>query len=158
MPKKPKKYFSDSQGHYVWETHFDRGKQRRSKVRVTVIDGQIIEDMDSWLLANAGDHDLHALERWDLIETRRLEDEISESNTNMESTPLTLCLDIEDLESAFAFAQSHDSLDIGVPCHPYIDLTTGKVLNGENDDEEEGPVFQVIEQAICNVRVHPWPR
>lgn len=137
--KKPKKYFSDSQGHYVWETYFVRGKQRRSKVRVTVINGQIIEDMDSWLLANAGDLDLHALERWDLIETRRLEDETSESNTtNMKPSPVTLRLDIEALELAFEFAQNHDSLDIGIPCYAYIDLTTGKVLNGEDDDEEEG--------------------
>lgn len=56
----------------------------------------------------------------------------------MQPSPVTLRLDIEDLESAFEFAQRHDSLDIGIPCYPYIDLTTGKVLNGEDDDEDEG--------------------
>ena len=67
---------SDEHGHFVWETYFVRGKQKRRKERVTVIDGKIIDDLDEWLLDNANDIDLHQMERWDLIERRRL-DQIS---------------------------------------------------------------------------------
>src|SRR6478735_4418295 len=67
--KKPK-YHTDERGHFVWENYFVHGKQRRSKRRVTVIDGQIINDLDDWLLANADDVYLHQIERWDLIEQR----------------------------------------------------------------------------------------
>ena len=78
MPKKAKKsqkrvkYHTDEQGHYVWENYFVRGKQRRSKLRVTVIDGEIIDDPDEWLLVNADDIFLHQCELWDLIEQRQL--------------------------------------------------------------------------------------
>ena len=61
-PKKPKCH-TDGQGHYVWENFFVRGKQRRTKRRVTVIDGEGIDDLDSWLLSNADDCFLHQIER-----------------------------------------------------------------------------------------------
>ena len=71
--KKKPKIQSDEQGHFVWETYFVRGKQKRRKERVTVIDGKIVDDLDEWLLVNADDIYLHQIERWDLIERRRLD-------------------------------------------------------------------------------------
>ncbi len=81
MPKKGNKnhkrvkYHTDDRGHYVWENYFVGGKQRRTKRRVTVIDGEIIDDPDTSLLANADDTFLHQCERWDLIGRRMLEEE-----------------------------------------------------------------------------------
>ena len=51
------------------------GLPKRTKQRVTVIDGEIIHDTDAWLLANANDVDLHAVGRWDLIHQRMTEEE-----------------------------------------------------------------------------------
>lgn len=77
MAGKPKKtkLHTDDQGHYVWENFFVRGKQRRTKRRVTVIGGKVIDDPDAWLLANADDAFLHQIERWDLIDRRGDEEE-----------------------------------------------------------------------------------
>ncbi|MCU0749693.1 MAG: hypothetical protein MUF13_09140, partial [Akkermansiaceae bacterium] len=111
MAKKPKKpkYHTDEHGHFVWENFFVRGKQRRRKQRVTVIDGEIIDDLDEWLLVNADDVYLHQIERWDLIEQRRLEEEgpLSEEAT-MKPPPRKLQIDIDELESAFDFITTVD--------------------------------------------------
>jgi len=70
--KKKKKQVieEDEKGAFIRETIFVRGKQKRVKRRVTVIDGEIIDDLDEWLIDNANDIDLHQMERWDLIEER----------------------------------------------------------------------------------------
>ena len=52
MPKKGKKshkrvkYHTDERGHYVWQSFFVGGKQRRSKRRVMVVGGEVIDDPD----------------------------------------------------------------------------------------------------------------
>jgi hypothetical protein len=62
--RKRRKFHTDAQGHYVWDNFFVGGKQKRTKRRVTVIDGEIIDDLDEWLLANADDVFLHEYSIW----------------------------------------------------------------------------------------------
>lgn len=76
---KTSKIQKDDKGHFVWDRYFVRGKENRSKRRVTVIDGKIIEDLDAWLLVKADGIFLHQEERWDLIEQRRRNEEESET-------------------------------------------------------------------------------
>ena len=59
---------ADASGHFVWESYFIGGKRKRRKRRVTLIDGELVDDLDEWLLANADETTLHQMERWDLLE------------------------------------------------------------------------------------------
>lgn len=140
MAKKPKKpkYHTDEHGHFVWENFFVRGKQRRRKQRVTVIDGEIIDNLDEWLLVNADDVYLHQIERWDLIEQRRLEEEgpLSEETT-MKPPPRKLQIDIDELESAFDFITTVDPDFCDDPCVSFLDLNTGKVVSPDEDEEAD---------------------
>jgi len=135
--RKRAKYHTDERGHFVWENFFVHGKQKRSKRRVMVIDGQIIDDPDTWLIANAGDDVLHAAERWDLIERRALDEKETQTNkTPMKRPPRILRLDIHQLEAVF------DSLAIGpadydIPYYSFLNLTTGTIHTPEDDDEAE---------------------
>ncbi|MEO8616238.1 MAG: UPF0158 family protein [Luteolibacter sp.] len=143
MPKKGKKnrrqarkYYTDERGHYVWDTFFVSGKQRRSKRRVIVIDGEIIDDLDEWLLANADDVFLHQGERWDLLEQRRLDGEAPQSEQPAMKQPLRhLRMDILELEAAFEFLAAVGPDLSDEPCISFLDLTTGKIVNPEDDDE-----------------------
>jgi Uncharacterised protein family (UPF0158) len=140
MAKKPKKpkFHTDGQGHYVWENFFVRGKQRRTKRRVTVIDGEVIDDLDSWLLANADDCFLHQIERWDLIGQRMIEDEGPQTAEHtMKHPPRKLRLDIVELESAFDSIATIDPNYSDEPCISFLDLTTGKVVAEEDEEETE---------------------
>lgn len=140
MAKKPKKpkYHTDGRGHYVWENYFVRGKQRRTKRRVTVIDGEIIDDPDAWLLANADDCFLHQIERWDLIGQRMIEDEGPQTEEPaMKPPPRKLRLDIDELVSAFDFIATVDPSYCDQPCISFLDLTTGKVVAPEDEEETE---------------------
>ncbi len=140
MAKKPKKpkYHADGQGHYVWENFFVRGKQRRRKLRVTVINGEIINDPDTWLLANADDCFLHQIERWDLIGQRQLEEDGRQNGEHaIKLPPRKLRLDIDELESAFDYIATVDPGYCDQPCMSFLDLTTGKVVAAEDEDETE---------------------
>jgi Uncharacterised protein family (UPF0158) len=141
MPKKGKKrskYHTDEQGHYVWENYFVRGKQRRRKLRVAVIDGEIIDDPDAWLLANADDCSLNQIERWDLIGQRTIEDEGPQTEEPaMKPPPRKLCLDIDELESAFDFIATVDPAYSDEPCISFLNLTTGKVVAAEDEEESQ---------------------
>lgn len=154
MAKKPKKpkYHTDEQGHFVWDNFFVRGKQRRRKQRVTVIDGEIINDLDAWLLANADDVYLHQIERWDLIEQRRLEEEEPMDETTMKPPPLKLQLDIEELESAFEFLAKVDPDFCDDPCISFLDLTTGKVVSPD-EEEEVGVLFRDANFLVLNAEI-----
>ncbi len=135
MAKKPK-YHTDERGHFVWDNFFVGGKQRRRKQRVTVIDGQIIDDLDDWLLANADDVFLHQMERWDLIEQRQLEEDGPLSEQQAMTLPIRkLHLDIDELESMFDFVTTVDSAYHDGPCVCFLDLTTGKVVTPEDEEE-----------------------
>ena len=141
MPKKRKKrakIHTDEQGHYVWENFFVHGKQRRRKLRVTVIDGEIIDDPDAWLLANADDCFLNQIERWDLIGQRQLEEDGRQTGEPaMKHPPRKLRLDIDELESAFDFIASVDPSYCDQPCVSFLDLTTGKVVAPEDEEETD---------------------
>jgi predicted nucleotidyltransferase len=145
MPKKGKKsrkrakYHTDEQGHYVWDNYFVGGKQRRSKRRVTVIDGEIIDDSDEWLLANADDPFLIDCERWDLVGRRMLGEEAPQSGEPaMKPPPRNLHLDILELESVFELlAAAVVPDDDDEPCFSFLDLTTGKIVTPEDEEESE---------------------
>lgn len=141
MPKKRKKrpkYHTDEQGCFVWENYFVRGRQRRRKLRVTVIDGEIMNDPDTWLLANADDCFLHQIERWDLIGQRQLEEDGRQTAEHtMKHTPRKLRLDIDELESAFDFIATVDPGYCDQPCISFLDLTTGKVVAAEDEEETD---------------------
>jgi hypothetical protein len=82
------KYHTDDQGHYVWDNYFVGGKQRRSKRRVIVVDGKVVENTDKWLLANADDIFLHQSERWDLIQQRLHYGELDEFVHSLPDEPI----------------------------------------------------------------------
>ena len=131
-----RKYHSDERGHFVWDNYFIGGKQRRSKRRVTVVDGEIIDDSDEWLLANADDPFLIDCERLDLIGRRMLEDEGPQSGEQtMKPPPHNLRLDILELEAAFEFLAADVQGNDDELCVSFLNLTTG-VLITSNDDEE----------------------
>lgn len=139
--QKQTKYHTDARGHYVWENYFVGGKQKRSRRRVTVIDGEIIDDLDTWLLANADNCYLHQIERWDLIEQRGLEDKGPQTaEPAMKQPPRPLRLDMLELESAFEFVTMVDPSFADEPCVSFLDLTTGKVVAAESE-EELGTLF-----------------
>jgi hypothetical protein len=136
--RKKTKYHTDEQGHYVWDNFFVRGKQKRTKRRVTVIDGEVIDDMDSWLPANAGDDLLHQIERWDLIERRQSGEEGPPTKANaMKPSPRILQLDIHQVESAFEFLAGFDPGLHDGPCFAFLDLTTGAIAHTEDEEETE---------------------
>jgi predicted nucleotidyltransferase len=140
MAKKPKKpkIHADERGHFVWENFFVRGRQRRRKQRVTVIDGEIINDLDDWLLANADDVFLHQIERWDLIEQRQLEEEGPLTKEQaMKPPPRKLRLDIVELESVFEFGCRVNPDVCDEPCVSFLNLTNGKVVAPEDEEESD---------------------
>lgn len=137
MPKKSRKkpkVHSDARGHYVWESIFIRGKQVRHKLRVTVIDGEIIDDLDEWLLANAGDDVLHQMERWDLIDMRQADHDPPSTDKTMKPAPRTLRLNIDDLEAVFEMATAENVFNDD-PCMSFLDLRTGEVVHAEGEEE-----------------------
>ncbi len=139
--KGKKKYHADERGHYIWENYFVRGKQRRSKVRVTVIDGAIVNDMDDWLISSTGDDVLHELERWDLIGRREDDDESTPTaGQAVKPAPRELLLDITEFETAFEFLSENNADFFEERPYAFLDLTHGKVVNLESveDDEEDG--------------------
>ena len=130
-------YHTDERGHFVWENYFVRGKQLRSKRRVTVIDGEIVDDTDKWLLANADDVFLHQIERWDLIDQRMMDDsEMPQAASKTMKPPCKIKLRIIEIESVLERLAdtSHIGFDDG-PGFAFLDLTTGEVR--WPDDEEE---------------------
>lgn len=136
MPKKSRKkpkVHSDARGHYVWESIFIRGKQVRHKLRVTVIDGEIIDDLDEWLLANAGDDVLHQMERWDLIDMRQADHDPPSTDKTMKPAPRTLRLNIDDLEAVFEMATAENVFNDD-PCMSFLDLRTGEVVHAEGEE------------------------
>jgi hypothetical protein len=136
--RKRTKYHTDAHGHYVWDNFFVRGKQKRTKRRVTVIDGEVIDDMDTWLLANAGDDFLHQIERRDLVGRRQLEEEGTRTRANaFKPSPRILQLDIHQLESAFEFLAGFDPGFHDGPCFAFLDLTTGAIAHTEDEEEIE---------------------
>jgi predicted nucleotidyltransferase len=132
--KKPKIH-TDDRGHFVWENFFVRGKQKRRKQRVTVIDGEIIEDLDEWLLQNADDLTLHQMERWELIEQRRLEETASASPDTSAPKMRKLPLKIFDIESAFESLQMSDPDFPETPVCAFLNLTNGEIVWPEDDDK-----------------------
>lgn len=132
------KYHTDARGPYVWENYFVGGKQKRRRQRVTVIGDEIIADLDSWLLANADDCYLHQLERWDLIHQRQLDEEGPPTGkTAMKPTTRHLRLDIVEIESAFEFLAAVNPDLCDEPCVSLLDLTTGKVVSPDDDEETD---------------------
>jgi predicted nucleotidyltransferase len=141
MPKKRKgkkspKIHSDARGHYVWDNYFVGGKQKRSKRRVAVIDGEIIDDLDTWLLDNSDDCFLHQIERWDLIEQHRLEEEGPHTEeSSMKPPPRKLRLNMLKLESAFEIVTSIDPSYADEPYVSFLNLSSGEVVAAEDDEE-----------------------
>ncbi|MGB6223436.1 UPF0158 family protein [Haloferula sp.] len=136
--KKQPKIHTDARGNYIWENYFVGGKQKRRRQRVTVIDGEIIDDLDEWLLTNANDIELHQLERWDLIHQRNLEEEGLQTTDDAMKKPFrSLRLDMLELESAFEFVTSFDPSYSDEPCVSFLDLSSGKVVAAESDEELE---------------------
>ncbi len=136
--KRAKKYHTDERGHYVWDNYFVGGKQRRSKRRVTVIDGEIIDDLDEWLTSNADDIFLHQCERWDLIGRQMLKDEGPQSGEQaMKPPPRNLRLDIIELEAVFESLAADVPGDDDEPCISFLDLSTGKIITSETEEETE---------------------
>lgn len=139
MPKKGKKktrqikYHTDDRGHFVWDNYFIGGKQRRSKRRVTVVDGTIIEDLDEWLLANADDTFLHECERWDLIE----QDGLQPEDFANRPPPRKLRLDILELETAFESLSTVHQGDDFEPCALFLNLREGHVIIQHDEDDIE---------------------
>jgi len=124
--------------HYLWDNYFVGGKQRRSKRRVTVIDGEIIDDSDERLLANADDPFLIDCERWDLVRRRMLDEEAPQSGEPaMKPPPRNLRLDILELESAFESLAAVDPSLSDEPCISFLNLTTGKIVTPEDEEESE---------------------
>lgn len=141
MSKKGKKgrpkYHTDNQGPFVWEYYFVRGKQKRTKVRVTVIDGKVVEDADEWLRTNADDVLLHQMERWDLMEPAV--PALPETQTPiMKEAPCNLKLDIIELEGAFESLDGSAWGGFGETGSAFLDLTNGGISYVEpgEDDEE----------------------
>lgn len=134
--RKQPKIHRDDKGPFVWETYFVRGKQKREKIRVTVIDGKIIDDTDQWLLDNADDIFLHQSERWDLIHQRDMEEKESNSGEVMKPPLRTLPLAIQELEDAFDYLAEADPCYVDGPYTIFLDLTTGALVSPDPDDDE----------------------
>ncbi len=111
---------------------------KRTKQRVTVIDGEIIDDFNSWLLANANDVDLHAAGRWDLIGQRMTEQETPPTGNPAMPPSRAIPLDIEELESTFDYLA--DAARMGYdesPAMSFLDLTSGEIQSPEAEEEAE---------------------
>lgn len=133
---------TDAEGQFRWETYFVQGKQKRRKLRL--IDGGSIVDIDDYLLRNADDIYLHQIERWDLIEQRRLEQQAPAEDVGPEPAPRVVPLNIELLEQAFDYFESTDlSLMDGYMMF-FLNLATGKLVSGECE-EECGPAEDLLE-------------
>lgn len=104
------------------------------------IDGEVIKDVDAWLLANADDTFLHQEGRWDLIEQRRLGKAAAAGNDlgTKAIEPRKLPIDIDELENALELVR----IDFGDEPAAYLDLSTGRIvvpeMEEEFDEEEEG--------------------
>ena len=55
----------------------------------------------------------------------------------MKHTPRKLRLDIDELESAFDFIATVDPVYCDQPCISFLDLTTGKVVAAEDEEETD---------------------
>ncbi len=139
------KYHTDDQGHYVWENYFVGGKKRRSKRRVIVVDGKVVDNTDEWLLANADDIFLHQTEHWDLIEKHGQQPE----NQAVRPPPRKLRLDILELEAAFESLSTVHQSDLFEADATYLDLSDGHVLTLEGEDD--------IEDSFKNKDLLPLP-
>jgi predicted nucleotidyltransferase len=127
------KYHTDDKGHYVWDNYFVGGKQRRSKRRVFLVDGKVVDDTDEWLLANADDIFLHQIERWDLIGQQGLQPEDQATRP----PPRKLRLDMFELEAAFESLPTNHQYDDFEADAPYLDLRDGHVITLEGEDDTE---------------------
>lgn len=133
---KRKKYHTDDKGHFVWENFFVRGRRKRAKRRVTVVGGQVIDDIDELLRASAGDDFLHSCERWDIIGHSGHEaNEASNPKYPMKPSPRVLRLEILELESAFESLAEHDPCYHEGPFFSFLDLTCGAVVTTEDEEE-----------------------
>jgi len=134
--QKRAKYHTDDRGHFVWENYFVGGKQKRSKRRVTIIDGKIVEDTDEWLFENADGIFLHQCEHWDLIEPSPLEEGNSQAEGKaVKPPPRNLLLDIYELETAFDILTAIKPEDDDEPYYSFLNLTSGKVVGVEEEEE-----------------------
>ena len=132
MAKKP---HADERGCHVLENFFVGGRWKR---RVTVIDGQVIDDPDEWLLANADDGFLHQIERWDLIGRRMTGDEEPPTQEpSMKHPSRKLHLDIHELESAFEFRCRVNPDFCDEPCVSFLDMATGRIVAPEDEEEAD---------------------
>ncbi len=105
---------------------------------MTVSDGEIIDDLDTWLLANANECYLHQIERWDLLEQRMLdEEEPQTAESAMKQPPRQLRLDILEIESALELVASVDPTFDDETGVSFLDLTSGKIVAAEDEDEIE---------------------
>lgn len=148
MPKK--KIKKDANGSFVWQTYFVGGRQKREKVYL--IDGQRVGNLDAYLLANANDIYLHQIERWDLIEQRRLDEEKEQNQiigcepsphpAFIKSTPpppmRRVNLNILDIEGALEFlGDSEDCFDDEDFSHSsFLNLDNGQLIHSEDEDEQ----------------------
>jgi len=91
---------------------------------------------DEWLLANTDDIFLSPCERWDLIGRRMIvvEDPQTEGQA-MKPPPRNLHLNILELETAFEILAAADPAYADEPCISFLDLTTGKVIDPEDEEE-----------------------
>jgi hypothetical protein len=136
--KKPKIH-TDARGHFVWDYYFVGGRQRRSKRRVTVIGGEIVETSDDWLLANADDVFFHECERWDLIEQRSMETDDSPIEEKAMKPLRRIKLRIEELEAAFdVLATGAQRSFFEATGLVFLDLTTGEVRCTEDEGDLDG--------------------
>ena len=101
-------------------------RKRRKRDRLT-IDGEEVEDLDEWLLANANDITLHQMERWDLITRRDMEEQGTFTNEDTGANR-RLALDFRQLEDAFEVLSMIDPGLPDGPSRPYLNLTTGEVV------------------------------
>jgi predicted nucleotidyltransferase len=98
----------------------------------------VIDDPDAWLLANADDCFLYWIGHWELIESRRIEDEEPQTEAPaMKPPPRKLHLDIHELESAFEFGCRVNPDFCDEPCVSFLDRTTGGIVAPENEEEAD---------------------
>jgi hypothetical protein len=111
--------------------------QKRRKARVTIIDGEEIDDLDEWLLANADDLTLHQMERWDLIMQREDEERAARDPEDPSSEPRKLALDLDEIETTFESLQGADPAYSEMPECAFLNLTSGKVTWPESEEEAD---------------------
>lgn len=136
--KKSAKIQTDKSGDFVWESYFVGGKQKRQKIRV--IGGEVVRDMDEYLLRNADDMYLHQIERWDLIEQRRMSEENGREGQCEPQSPARALrqvpIKIRDIEFAFESMSGSDLGCADTSSIAFLNLTTGEVVWEEEEAEE----------------------